>query len=303
MYAVQRLLRGFETFIGIDLGGARGRTTAVTRLRWRGADQGSGCAIEVQEVGTRNSDGQPWHDATLEAYLVTHQPALVAINAPLTPPACARCQLPVCPGKQACVDPAVIWLREVGHDMAMRAIESDRNRIAMVPGGRSGGRDRPWWHQKSRVEPYIHRNCEVMLHYRHGVLHRDGMGAGTGPIAARANHLRRRLASLGFELNRNLLEVSARVTVHSLFGERKARGYRREADPWRIRAGIVESLAELRFAPSSRMAREEVLRNDHCFDSLISGYTGFLWARDAWTMPSEAGFVDDGWIWSPFDNG
>ena len=291
----------FETFIGIDLGGARGRTTAVTRMRYQAGRNGASGHIVVQEVSTRNGDGEPWHDAALEAYLGTHSSGVIAINAPLTLPACMRCQLQVCPSKRECVDPAVVWLREVGHELAVQAVESDRDRIAVVPGGRSGTYDRPWWQQKSRVEPYVHRGCEVVLHYRHGILQRDAMGAGTGPIATRASHLKRRLAGLGFELNRNLIEVSARVTVHSLFGERKARGYRRDADPWRIRAGIVEGLGDLRFALASRMAREEVLRNDHCFDSLVSCYTAFLWARDGWTMPSEGAFAEDGWIWSPVD--
>jgi hypothetical protein len=293
------LQRPFETFIGIDLGGARGRTTAVTLLR-RDPDPGT-TAVVVHEVGTRSPDGEPWHDAALERYLAHHPAALVAINGPLTVPACVRCQLAQCPGKQACSDPAVVWLRELGHPLAMRAVENDRDRIAMVPGGAGGARTRPWWHHKSRVEPYVHRGCEVHLHYRRGVLHRDGMGMATGAIAARAVHLRRRLASLGFRLDHNLLEVSARVTIRSLFGEREARGYRRDADPWRIRARIVEELGDLRFARSSRMAREEVLRNDHGFDSLVSGYSGYLWARDGWRRPDDAPCAEDGWIWSPAD--
>lgn len=303
MYAEHSLHRAFETFIGIDLGGARGRTTAITRMHFQADEQGPSDHVAghvaVRQVATRSDDGEPWHDAALEEYLAQHRDAVIAINAPLTAPACARCQLSVCPGKSECVDPAVVWLREVGHELAMRAIEGDRNRIAVVLGGRTEARNQPWWQQKSRVEPYVHRGCEVVLHYQRGVLHRDGMGAGNSPIAARASHLRRRLTTLGFELNRNLLEVSARVTVHSLFGERKARGYRRDADPWSIRAGIVEGLNDLRFAPSSRMAREEVLRNDHCFDSLVSGYTAYLWARDGWTMPETPALAEDGWIWAP----
>ena len=46
------------------------------------------------------------------------------------------------------------------------------------------------------------------------------------------------------------------------------------------------------------MAREEVLRNDHCFDAVISAYTAFLWARDGWVHPGGV-FDDDGWIFAP----
>jgi len=46
------------------------------------------------------------------------------------------------------------------------------------------------------------------------------------------------------------------------------------------------------------MAREDVLRNDHCFDAVITAYTAYLWARDGWTVP-EGMVGDDGWIFSP----
>jgi hypothetical protein len=46
------------------------------------------------------------------------------------------------------------------------------------------------------------------------------------------------------------------------------------------------------------MAREDVLRNDHCFDAVISAYTAYLWARDGWDVPAEH-VAEDGWIFSP----
>jgi hypothetical protein len=106
------------------------------------------------------------------------------------------------------------------------------------------------------------------------------------------------LASRGFVLHRDLLEVSSRATVHALFGAQKARGYKRDADPWHTRAEIIEELGDLGFAPSSRLAKEDVLRNDHCFEALLSGYTAYLWARDGWALPSDV-FAQDGWIWVP----
>jgi hypothetical protein len=147
---------------------------------------------------------------------------------------------------------------------------------------------------------YTHRCTELYLHFESGVLGRDQVGRSTGPLAARAGHLRRILAGKGFELNRNLIEVSPRATVGALFGERKARGYKRDADPWLTRASIIEDLAgELGFGPGSRMSREEVLRNDHCFEALLCGFTAFLADRDDWQMPDDPVFATDGWIWAP----
>lgn len=291
--------RQFSTFVGIDLGGARGKTTAVARLT---CARDAGPDVQVQEANTRHQGAEPWNDEMLIEYIAgLSQPAVIAINAPLTVPACLRCQLAVCPGKAACEDPAVQWLEEEGEAMVSAAVDSDLDRIALIPSTAAyrGGKlvPRPT-RSKPRIEPYLHRAAEVVMHYQRGLLPRDALGLGLGPIAARALHLRRLLARSGFELNRNLLEVSPRATVRALFGAQKARGYKRDADPWETRAAIVEGLDDIRFAPSSRLSREEVLRNDHCFEALLSGYTAYLWARDGWRLP-EGIFQVDGWIWAP----
>ncbi|ACY17914.1 DUF429 domain-containing protein [Haliangium ochraceum] len=290
--------RPFSTFIGIDLGGARGKTTAVAKLAL--APRGE-TGVAVQEVQTRHNGVEPWHDAVLVSYL-REQPsrAALAINAPLTVPACVRCVLAECPGKETCAVPAVQWLYSEGQALAEEAFASDYDRIAAIPSasayhGFSSGRALK---TKPRVEPYLHRAAEVALHYQRGVLPRDALGLGTGPIAARGVHLRRLLASHGYTLHEDLLEVSSRATVHALFDADKARGYKRDADPWQTRADIVEQLGDLYFAPSSRLSKEEVLRNDHCFEALLSAYTAYLWARDGWRLPPGV-FDDDGWIWVP----
>ena len=115
---------------------------------------------------------------------------------------------------------------------------------------------------------------------------------------ARASQLRRRLRGAGYQLHGNLLEVSPAATIAALCGPRAARGYKRDADPWVTRAQVLEQLRDLAFAPQSRMAREDVLQNDHCFDAVISAYTAYLWARDGWAA-ADGVFADDGWIVAP----
>jgi predicted nuclease with RNAse H fold len=310
------MARPYHTFVGIDLGGSRGKSTAVARLRWDGRAPGGGDdagTAWVEEVSTRHRGGQPWCDDALVDYLASlGAGVVVAIDAPLTVPACLGCQLPVCPGYRACEVPATVWLRTVGEELQARSlassVESDRDRVvalrssspsrSLASAGR-GGALAPV--SKGRLAPYTHRCTEVLLHYTRDLVPRENLSQGVGPVSARAVHLRRVLATHGFELNRNLLEVSPRGTVHALFGRRRARGYKRDADPWNTRAQIIEELGErLRFAPSSRLSKEEVLRNDHCFDALLSGYTAYLWARDDWQLP-DCGepFTSDGWIWVP----
>jgi hypothetical protein len=283
------------TFIGIDLGGARGKTTAVARLR---AD---GDRVSVEAVRTRHPSGQPWQDE-LVAELADALPAdrVLAINAPLTVPACVRCPRAHCPGADRCDDVTAVWLRTEGAAIASQALEEDLDRIVAVSSSSTSSStttvgDRPG----PRLLPYVHRASEVVLSFRDNILPRACTGSSCGPIAARAAHLTRVLRRLGFTLNRDLIEVSPRATVHALFGADAARGYKRDADPWQTRADIVEGLDGLAFARTSGLSKEEVLRNDHCFEALLSAYTAFLRQRDGWQLPDDEVFAEDGYIWAP----
>jgi hypothetical protein len=245
-------------------------------------------------VSTRNG-GEPWIDATLLEFVGgLGDDVVVAVNAPLTAPACSRCVVPACPGVEECVDPAVVWMRSEGRALAegtavtAAAHGSRRELVVHAPRGR--------W----RTQPYAHRATELVLCYERGLLPVSHLGQATGQVAARAAHLRRRLLRAGFSLHQNLIEVSPIATIAALFDRRRARGYKRDADPWQTRAALVEELGDLEFAPVSRLAREDALSNDHCFDSLVAAYTAFLWARDEWTMPAAGTpFPEDGWIWVP----
>ncbi len=288
----------FQRFIGVDLGGGRGKTTALAEIRIGVA------GAEVIEVATR-SNKLAWTDDTLVNRLAVSDPgAVIAIDAPLTQSACMRCVRPVCPGMEACADPAVVWLRTEGRALVRKvAAEVDRR---AAPSGRTaaevtigGGGARPGsFAAQARLAPYTHRATDVVMTYDRGLVPLSSLGTVNGTISARANQLRRRLRGAGFELHRNLIEVSPSATIAALCGARASRGYKRDADPWRTRAVILERLSDLSFAPQSRMAREDTLQNDHCFDAVISAYTAYLWARDGWPMPDGC-FLEDGWIVAP----
>ncbi len=276
--------RAFTSFVGVDLGGGRGKTTAVAEIRMAAAG-----GAEVIEVATR-SGRLPWTDDTLIGRLALPNPTrVIAIDAPLTSTACGRCVEPVCPGTEACVDPAVIWLRTSGRALV--------GKMAAETVG-AGSRAIPAHSAQARLAPYAHRATDVVMTYQRGLLPLSSLGAASSQITARAGQLRRRLKAAGYQLHGNLLEVSPSATIAALFDPRIARGYKRDADPWVTRATILEKFNDLTFAPQSRMAREDVLRNDHCFDAVISAYTAYLWARDGWDLPDGV-FAEDGWIFSP----
>ena len=281
-----RLKRSFTRFIGVDLGGGRGKTTAIAELR-SGPDN-----VEVIEVAIR-AIKQPWTDETLVQRLGSSDGTVIAIDAPLTQPACGRCERPVCPGMEACADPAVVWLRTEGRALVRRA-------TTMIESATSNGHATSTvvGPAQARLAPYSHRATDVVMTYDRGLLPITALSAPTNAIAARANFLRRRLREAGYTLHANLIEVSPAATVAALCGVRAARGYKRDADPWHTRALILERLGDLAFSPRSRMAREDVLQNDHCFDAVIAAYTAYRWARDGWETPAGC-FADDGWIVAP----
>ena len=135
--------------------------------------------------------------------------------------------------------------------------------------------------------------------YDRGLLPLSSLGAANGAIAARAGQLRRRLRGAGFELHRNLARGLARRDDRGAV--RRARRARLQARRRSVGAPARRSSSgsrDLSFAPQSRMAREDVLRNDHCFDAVIGAYTAYLWARDGWPVP-EGCFGEDGWIIAP----
>jgi hypothetical protein len=240
------------------------------------------------EVATR-ATRQPWTDETLVNRLAVPQPdTVIAVDAPLTQAACNRCERPVCPGMEACAEPAVVWLRTAGRNLVRKVAAKTVNGSAAPPALTA----------QARLAPYAHRATDVVMTYERGLLPLSQLGASNGAIAARAGHLRRRLRTAGYVLHENLIEVSPAATVAALCGLRASRGYKRDADPWRTRALILERLGDLSFAPQSRMAREDVLQNDHCFDAVIGAYTAYRWATDGWPTP-EGCFAEDGWIVAP----
>lgn len=281
--------RRFTTFVGVDLGGSRGKTTAIAELT-RTQD-----GVAVHTATTRAEHAAPWLDQALWTYLSSlGDDTVVAVNAPLTQPACSRCTRPVCPGVEACEEPAVVWLRTEGARLVAGEATAEETGNGTTISCDAGGK-RP----RVKLVPYNHRATEVVLAYQRGLLPTTALGTAVGPVAARAGQLRRRLAGCGYVLHENLLEVSPPATLTALVGRRRARATRRDADAWAARATALDGLRDLTFAPTSRFAREDALRNVHVFDALIGGYTAYLWSRDAWQLPDGGALAADGWIWTP----
>lgn len=256
-------------FIGVDLGGGRGKNTAVARLELSVSAAGrtrlsvAEAKVRQGQRGTGKVAAEPagdssFRDEALIAYLRrwVDERTVVAIDAPLTLPPCIRCQLP-CPTVARCTVPAVEWMRRWAPLLQVR------------------GRSDP---SKPSVTPYTQRATEVLLHGV-GIAPRETLGQGTGPLAARAAYLRRVL-SPRLRLHENLIEVHPRATIERVFGAATARRTRHgdNARVWATRkqvlAGLVDGIAFDYVWP------ELVVRNPHMFAAVLCGFTAFLWAKN-----------------------
>lgn len=269
-------VQNFDFYIGIDLGGGKGKNTAVALLT---AEKKG---VSVRFVSRKNQNNEPFYDSQLLSYI--HQQkgnAVLAIDAPLSLPTCLRCQRDPCLGISDCDDQVVKWFVNKGQALFDKKI-TDKHKSKHKP----------------LITPYTQRACEVILHRKYGILPRETMGQGMGPLTSRAHYLRRKL-SAHFTLNKNLIEVYPKATITTLLSRELALRYKRTASTWKVRAEILERLSDdLKFD----IWREGCLQDDHCFDAVICAYTAFLWDRYAWDLPEEdrAIFEEDGWIYFPY---
>lgn len=306
----------FRRFIGIDLGGGRGKNTAVARLELTLPEGGGVGRLTVAEAKLRHGhrgtgraasdhpDGTLFRDDVLLAYLQrwADDRTVVAMNAPLTMPPCVRCQLP-CPTVPRCEVPVVRWMRR----WAPRLVDR--------------GKSDP---QKPAVTPYTQRATELVL-VGAGYQPRETLGQGTGPLAARAAYLRRAL-SPRLRLHENFIEAHPRATLVAAFGRPVADRTRHGDDNrvWATRKMVLGALTEgIAF---DYVWPELVVRHTHVFNAVICAFTAFWWARhglrgpadllpdgdhemrDAVASPGDLTgaiealgdlWLEDGWVWAP----
>ena len=263
--AMQTMQKAFTRFIGVDLGGGKGKKTALAVL------ERTREGVTVTQLCPRAKEAPLYDAALVSALLSRAENAVVCIDAPLTLPPCLRCTEPVCPGQDACVDAEVLTMR----GLATADLDTSRDH-------RRG---------KPVVTPYTQRATDLYLRSR-GIRARETLGQAMGPLAARAAHLVRALGQR-YRLNHNLIEVFPRATIE-LLGFREP--YKKRVDR---RIDILAALRDLSFGPG--VWREQCRQSDHIFDAVVCAYTGYLRSRDGWQISPAGGDPVDpqGWIWIP----
>jgi hypothetical protein len=261
------VIRGqFERFLGVDLGGGKGKKTAVAVLERRNE------GVAVVALLPRAGDPPLYDTGLIDELASRAASALLCVDAPLTLPPCLRCVEPICPGQDHCIDPAVVQMRQLGGSNSQLSRDQRRGKPA--------------------VTPYTQRVTEVYLRERRALVPRETLGQGMGPLTARASHLLRALAGR-FRLDENAIEVYPKATLTLL---QLAEPYKKQSD---ARLRILDRMPGLHFAAG--VWREECVQSDHAFDAIVCAYTGYLYARDGWQLPAECqvNTTRDGWIWVP----
>jgi hypothetical protein len=256
----------FKRFVGVDLGGGKGKKTSVAIL------EAEKRGVVVTALLPRPKEAPLYDDALVALLLGKVDGSLVCMDAPLSLPPCLTCRVPVCPGQAACVDPEVELMRKL--------------LVMGEPKSRDCRRGKP------HLTPYTQRATDVYLQQVAGIIPRETLGQAMGPLTSRAIHLRRCLAE-AYQLEDNLIEVLPRATLNGL-GQRQP--YKKNVDR---RLDILESLTDLSFAPG--VWREACRQSDHLFDAVICAYTGYLRQRDDWPVDERVILQGNaqGWIWFP----
>ena len=295
-------------FVGISLGGGRGKTTAVARLEF--VPTSGDAQLAEQAAASREALDEDTRRSRAEAQTRAHAPGGSLVLAEARARWGQRGGGDV--GDDADTAPfrdevLVRWIDRWLDDATVVACDAPLTLPPCVrcqlacPGlenctvpvvvwmrrnaGRLSlrrGRSDPG---KPAVTPYTQRATELLLE-RATLEPREALGQGMGPLAARAAYLRRAL-SPRLRLHENLLEVHPRATLIRMFGGREERRTRHGTteQTWQTRKRMLGQLvADLEF---DRVWPDLVVRNVHVFHAVVAAFSSYFWAREGWRGPED----------------
>lgn len=258
-------------FIGVSLGGARGKTTAIARLEWK-ADGTPLVLVEARvKVGHRGGGDEGlankiggaerlgyFRDDSLVKYLRQWpaQESVLAMDVPLTLPPCLRCELD-CPGTSHCEVPEVVWMRKMAPRLLPRPGRSDRD--------------------KPRFCPYSERPADLVNAY-FGQSAQESLGSAVGPLPARAHYLQKLLGP-DFRLHQNWIEVCPRTAITRGMGPKIELATRRGSyeQVWLARRDVL--LRAIQGLEVRGVWPDMVARNVHVFRALVCAWLAHRWDR------------------------
>lgn len=257
-------------FIGVSLGGARGKTTAIARLEWR-QDGRPLVLVEARIKSGHRGSGEEglqsakedkgaslgyFRDSALLEYLRQWpaQENVLAMDVPMRLPPCIGCQR-ICPGSEDCEVPQVVWMRSMAQRLLPRSAKSDK--------------------EKPQFCPYSERPADL-LHAYFSCSGVDALTTAVGPQAARAQYLQQRLHP-DYRQHHNWVEVSPRTAIARAMGAelelRTRRGSYEEL--WLARREVL--LKAIDGLVIEGVWPDLVARNVHVFRALVSAWLAHRW--------------------------
>lgn len=265
-----------ETFGGLTLAGGKRQGTALALLRH---EEKTNQLFLTDLYGKLGSTPSKTSDQALLHVIQKRgdPPSILGVNVPLALPPCLLCQLPWCPGHEACEVESVVWMRKSQTRMTKK-----------------------YKHSKPPL-PYVQRPVEVYL--RENISHElDLPGAyssNISPLVARIQYLKRHLSQ-----SIQLIEILPRLTFYQLapmFGldAKLAFTYRGPEKGSEDRYRFLSRLKE--HVPLFIYDRDlELLTlNPPCFDAFLGAYTAFLFKQGLCENPPENFPLDEGWVAFP----
>lgn len=258
-----------KRFIGVSLGGARGKTTAIARLEWQ--EDGTPLVlvearVKVGHKGggaqglTLSEDGPErlgyFRDEALIEYLGqwSDKSSVLAMDVPMRLPPCLTCSLE-CPGSQACEVPEVVWMRNMVSRLLPRPGRSDKD--------------------KPRYCPYSERAADLVNAY-FGKSGTDALSGTVSSLAARGQYLQKRLRR-EYCLGENWVEACPKTAIARCMSPQLELATRRGSyeQVWLARRDVL--LQAIEGLTVKGVWPDMVARNVHVFRALVCAWLAYRW--------------------------
>lgn len=199
------------------------------------------------------------------------EPALFAVNVPMTFPPCVTCTKKLCPMPDKCTVPSVRWMRQ---------------------------------HENPSLTPYTQRPVELWLRseLKGSVLPTidDAMGGARAALTARMVFLKRHLLKRDVQL----IEVWPRLTMLRLAAEfqwpmRWIKLYRDVENGVYARRSLLERWVERTSTFIYERDLEKLSRNLGAFDAWVCAWTALLYQDGKVQKPPKGFPISSGWIQYP----
>lgn len=256
-------------FAGVSLGGGKTDKTAVAVIEFFPDRKRVFLRTLIEKIG----GGESLADVQLLKILNEDEKdlSLIAFDAPLQFPTCARCKL-ACPTYEKCDEPEIKWMWQ----MHRKREKSKRPNKMFTP------------YTERAAEIYISQELEEPFHPPHA------LGSNAAPLAARAQYLQRLIPTPLMEAypKLSLWRVGLALNIPKSY----LRFHRHAVDSDEARLYILKTLLDKEIAFIYQQDMKVMVENSQAFDAFICALTAFLKFRGQTEKPPSSFPKTEMWI-------